>query len=171
MQVFGRAPRGEQKYESTYEELSTVADALLGEAGYEEVIKRLALILGQGNNDAHLKNWSLVYKEPGTASLAPVYDQVATVAWTRLDRGLALKLAGAREFSRVNADSFGRLAHKVGRDPERTMELTRTTLVDLQRTWETIVRTTPLPPDHGAALVEHWNRVPLLRDVGGLIRK
>lgn len=168
MQVFGWAPAGDRKYKATYESLAAVVLALLGDEGYEELLRRLALVIASGNNDAHLKNWSLLYRDGVTPSLAPVYDQVATVAWPRLDRDHALKLAGARDFYRVNVESVRRLARKLRVDPDRSVEIVRETLASLRAAWPFVIQHTPLPEDHVAAVVEHWRRVPLLREIGAL---
>lgn len=170
MQVFGRAadPLGKQKYNATFEELATVVIGMLGEPGYEEVVRRSALVIATGNNDAHLKNWSLLYRNPARPVLAPLYDQVASVAWSALDRTLALKLAGARDFGRVNADSFETLARKTGANVSRTQGAVRQTLESLRASWSRLHADLPLPPEHKVLLRDHWTKVPLLRDVGAL---
>lgn len=170
MQVWGWAvdPLGKKKYAATFEELANVCLGLLGESGYEEVIRRIALVIGTGNNDSHLKNWSLLYRDSVRPVLAPLYDQVATVAWGSLDRELALKLGGAREFGRVNSDAFGRLARKIGANVPRSQELAQDTLQKLRDAWTHMNADLPLFEEHRLALREHWARVPLLRDVGTL---
>lgn len=78
-QVMGK--RALNKYDSTYDELVTTAIRVLGDQAWEEVLARLVLVVATGNADAHLKNWSLIYPDGIGAALAPVYDQVATIAW------------------------------------------------------------------------------------------
>jgi serine/threonine-protein kinase HipA len=170
MQVWGRAadPLGRHKYAATFEALANVCFGLLGESAYEEVVRRIAFIIATGNNDSHLKNWSLLYRDSVRPVLAPLYDQVATVAWASLDRELALKLAGTRDFGRVNLDAFGRLARKVGTNAARTQDLVRETLQSLRASWKNLYAELPLPETHRVALREHWERVPLLRDAGAL---
>lgn len=170
MQVYGRAAdrEGKQKYNGSFEELARVVLGLLGEPGYEELIRRCALTVAIGNHDAHLKNWSLLYREPVRPILAPVYDQVATVAWAGLDRTLALKLAGARDFGRVGIDSFARLARKVGTNETRTRELVSQTLTALGDYWRGQSSELPIQQEHRAAIREHWDVVPLLRPFGPL---
>ena len=46
--------------------IATLAKAIVGPAALDEVVHRLVFIVACGNNDAHLKNWSLVYPD-GTA--------------------------------------------------------------------------------------------------------
>ena len=170
MQVFGRAsdPMGKQKYMATFEELAAVVIGVLGDEGYNELIRRIALAVATGNNDSHLKNWSLLYRDPRRPVFSPLYDQVATVAWASLDRTLALKLAGSREFGRVTLDSFGTLARKCGMDPTQTQQLVRATLESLRVSWERRREALPLSREQRTILREHWEKVPLLRSTGPL---
>lgn len=168
MQVFGWPNEPKRKYDSKYEELARIVRALLGDDGYEAFVGRLVLVVATGNNDAHLKNWALLYPKGALPALAPAYDQVSTVAWPQHDRELALKLAGARAFGRVEADSFRRLAVAVGASAERTVELARETLARLLDAWKRIGSSLPLPRQHVAALADHWRRVPLLRESGDI---
>src|SRR5690606_13027497 len=88
-QVVNLAPK--HKYDHvSYEQLIRLVDDILGGDGRDEMIRRLVFMIASGNGDAHLKNWSLVYRDQVHARLAPLYDQVATVAWPELPRTLAL---------------------------------------------------------------------------------
>jgi serine/threonine-protein kinase HipA len=57
-----------------------------------------------GNNDAHGKNLSLLYRGAGTAHqqirLAPLYDLVSTIYYPELSRNMAMKIG--REYSSEN---------------------------------------------------------------------
>lgn len=114
------------------------------------------------------KNWSLVYPDRIRARWSPLYDQVATVAWEGPDRALALKLAGVKDFGRVDRAAFERLAEKAGVEWRRVLERVDETLEDLRRSWGELAADLPLPPEHREALREHWRKVPLLRDAGPL---
>ena len=71
-----------------------------------------------GNNDAHGKNFSLLYRGGGTVSpeirLAPLYDVVSTLYYPELSRDMAMKIGG--EYSSVNAiaRNFEQLAEEAG---------------------------------------------------------
>jgi serine/threonine-protein kinase HipA len=54
-------------------------------------IRRLVFLVLSGNHDAHLKNWALVYPDGLRAHLAPVYDFVATVAYSQFGPSPALR--------------------------------------------------------------------------------
>lgn len=47
-----------------------------------------------GNNDAHAKNYALLYRRDGTVRLAPLYDLVCTVYYKEIENKLAMKIGG-----------------------------------------------------------------------------
>jgi serine/threonine-protein kinase HipA len=165
-QVVGLQP--EEKYEQvTYDALARLVREILGEDGLKEYLRRLAFVIGSGNGDAHLKNWSLIYPDRIRARWSPLYDQVSTIAWLP-ERTLALKLAGVKEFNRLDVDGLRRLAQKAGLDPEKTVDIVLDTLVQMQIAWQFELQDLPLPTEHREALAEHWRSVPLLRRFGPL---
>ncbi len=165
-QMIGAEAR--RKYDGSYDQLGLIVRTLLGDDSYREFIRRLALAIAIGNSDAHLKNWSLIYPDKRKPQLAPVYDQVATIAWPQLDRRLALKFAGTKEFGRVGVDSFQRLARKAGGDPDEAARIAGTTAQELRTSWAVVRDKDVVPTEHAIALVNHWRNVPLLREAGGL---
>jgi serine/threonine-protein kinase HipA len=71
-----------------------------------------------GNNDAHGKNFSLLYRGAGTASLetrlAPLYDVVSTRYYPELTRELAMSIGGEYSSDRVSKANFEQLAEDTG---------------------------------------------------------
>jgi serine/threonine-protein kinase HipA len=71
-----------------------------------------------GNNDAHGKNFSLLYRGVGAASLetrlAPLYDVVSTRYYPELTRELAMKIGGEYSSDRVSKANFEQLAEDAG---------------------------------------------------------
>ena len=47
-----------------------------------------------GNNDAHAKNYSILYGRDGRGRLAPLYDVVCTVYYPEIENKLAMKIGG-----------------------------------------------------------------------------
>jgi len=47
-----------------------------------------------GNNDAHAKNYSLLYRRDGTLRLSPLYDLVCTAYYPEIESKLAMKIGG-----------------------------------------------------------------------------
>jgi serine/threonine-protein kinase HipA len=69
-----------------------------------------------GNNDAHGKNFSLLYGgETGEeARLAPFYDMLSTVYYPELSEKMAMKIGGEYVSEKVYARHFERLAEEAG---------------------------------------------------------
>jgi serine/threonine-protein kinase HipA len=95
-----------------------------------------------GNNDAHGKNFSLLYSGAGTASqetrLAPLYDLVSTRYYPELTRELAMKIGGEYSSDKVSKTNFEQLAEDAGLAKplvrRRVPELTEAVLSNLDRT-------------------------------------
>lgn len=161
-QAVGLPPR--RKYDQvTYEAMALLAARFTDDEGaVDEMVRRLVFVIASGNNDAHLKNWSLIYPDRIHARWAPLYDQVATIAWSAPARELSLKLAGVKEFGRIDRAAFERFAQKVAREPAEVLALVDETLERICRAWRARSESWPLHRDHAQAVIEHWKAVPLL---------
>jgi serine/threonine-protein kinase HipA len=95
-----------------------------------------------GNNDAHGKNFSLLYRGAGTASLetriAPFYDVVSTHYYPELTREMAMKIGGEYSSERVSSMNFEQLAEDAGLAKplvrSRVPELAEAVLSNLDKT-------------------------------------
>jgi serine/threonine-protein kinase HipA len=71
-----------------------------------------------GNNDAHGKNFSLLYRDIGTddmqLSLSPLYDSLSTVYYPEISRTMAMKLGGEYSSEKVMPRNFEQLAEEAG---------------------------------------------------------
>ena len=71
-----------------------------------------------GNNDAHGKNFSLLYHGIGTASpeirLAPLYDILSTTYYPELSQNMAIKIRGEYSSEKVLPKNFEQLAEEAG---------------------------------------------------------
>lgn len=71
-----------------------------------------------GNNDAHGKNFSLLYRGIGTEDveirLAPLYDIVCTVYYPELHNEMAMKIGNEYSSDRVTPKDFEKLAEEAG---------------------------------------------------------
>lgn len=81
-----------------------------------EFVRRLAFNFLVGNDDAHLKNWSLIYRDGRTPSLSPAYDLVSVEAYSfaGLERGTGLRFANSRHYRDLSRGGFKRLARVLG---------------------------------------------------------
>lgn len=155
--------RPELKYDHIkYEQCGGLVKQLLGDDAYYEFIRRLTFIIASGNADAHLKNWSLLYLDSQYPSLAPMYDQVCTVAWPELCSELALKLAGTKNWFALELRRFELLAERAGANPTKTTKTVQETLAQLVDVWNNSQVSALLPLPHSQSLQNFWGRVPLL---------
>jgi serine/threonine-protein kinase HipA len=71
-----------------------------------------------GNNDAHGKNFSLLYRGAGAENqeirLALLYDIVSTTYYPELSRNMAMKIGGEYSPEKVTPKNFDRLAEEAG---------------------------------------------------------
>ena len=71
-----------------------------------------------GNNDAHGKNFSLLYRGIGTGdmqvSLSPLYDSLSTVYYPEVSRSMAMKLGGQYSSEKVMPPNFEQFAEEAG---------------------------------------------------------
>jgi serine/threonine-protein kinase HipA len=150
----------------SYEQLTMLIERSVDAAARDEVIRRLVFMLASGNGDAHLKNWSLIYPDRIHAQLAPLYDQVATVAWPELDRKYALNFAGTKHMGQIDRERVGVFATRAGLDVGSVLGLVDRTLDRLADAWRSVVRSPDwvIAAEHVDALREHWQRTPLLRE-------
>ena len=158
-QVVGGWPAEKYKNHS-YESLGKLVLGVTGSAdAFAEYVRRLVFVVAVGNEDAHLKNWSLIYRDGRTAELAPAYDLVSTITYSGLTRGLGLSLGGTKAFDRISRDSFRRLADVAGIDERTVLDVVDATVERIHTTAADHL------PRYGALekpLRLHFTIVPLL---------
>ena len=144
--------------------LAQVVDAC-GESEGRALARRIGFVIASGNDDAHLKNWSLCWGSARRPTLSPMYDHVATITWPQHGWGaakgptLGLSLGGTRLFAALTTEVMDRFVER-SRQPWATEELRRG-IVEAADAWD---RVSALAPQAmRLALEEHWRRVPLLR--------
>ncbi len=109
---------GDQKYATGNEAtiMRTVQRfATDGRGEMLESVRRVTTNILLGNGDAHLKNWSFIYPEPGVIALSPAYDIVPTFAYG--DSTMAMKLGGTNNPYIMGAHKFERVAGLLQVDP------------------------------------------------------
>ncbi len=154
----------EAKYEgASYERLGRILFVLCGEGDFLEYVRRLTFCIAIGNEDAHLKNWTIRYPDRIQPRLSPAYDLVSTIQYPELDRKLALKLGRTRYPSRFTPDTMKRLADGTDIDPDRVVDTVRQTLESMRDSWTEIGRDLPVAKAFRDRLRKYQRSVPLLR--------
>jgi serine/threonine-protein kinase HipA len=95
-----------------------------------ELTDRLFFNLLIGNNDAHGKNFALLYQGPDQVLLAPAYDLVSTEMYPSLSSSLAMPIGRATSASELDSSTWKSFAGEIGVRPqflrERGNELAET---------------------------------------------
>lgn len=153
-QVRGFYP--ELKYKGTFETLAALIYRGRDEDALREFARRLTFNTLIGNGDAHLKNWSLIYRDPRRPTLSPAYDLVSTFVYQPLDQteDLGLTFGSSKSFDGVGPASFGRLERKLGVDlglGEIASRVARSTLENIELVQRYLA---PYSPDIAERVIE-----------------
>jgi len=118
-QVRGFYP--DAKYLGSFETIAALVYRRRDVEALREFARRLAFNFLIGNGDAHLKNWSLIYRDPRIPTLAPAYDLVATFLYRPPSEGaeeIALRFGRSKRFEDVRISTFSLLEQKLGAKAE-----------------------------------------------------
>jgi serine/threonine-protein kinase HipA len=72
-----------------------------------------------GNADAHGKNLAFLHTAPGTIELSPLYDQVPTRLWPKLQADAAMTVGGGVNLDAITAERIGAEAKLWHHSPKR----------------------------------------------------
>lgn len=151
--------------EVSYDRIAIVINELTGPSGVIDYVRRLVAMTLMGNTDAHLKNWSLIYRDGHTPKLSPAYDLVCSTIYKQLSySALTFALGGETMPNLVDVSCFYRLAEAVGVDPHIVVDAASAMAQTMVEAWPDVrLADGELFP----ALVKHIDdrlaRHPLLR--------
>ena len=133
-QVFGVYPNDKYKKAS----MRNIAE-VIGIEGQEgdiaEFIRRLVFNTLIGNADMHLKNWSLIYNDKRSASIAPAYDFVSTISYIA-DKNAALKVSRSKNFADFTMDELSHLAAKARLPEKLVLDTAEETVSRFHEIWQ-----------------------------------
>ena len=132
-QVFGQYP--DDKYKNaSYRNIANVLGIETTQDDVAEFIRRLVFSTLIGNDDMHLKNWSLIYYDRRTPSLAPAYDLLSTIAYLPSETA-ALKYASTKIMRDLTLAELARLADKAKLPEKLVLETAKKTVSDFLGVW------------------------------------
>lgn len=134
-QVRGFYPQ--QKYSGSFETVGALLYRGQDHSSLREFVRRLVFNLLIGNGDAHLKNWSLIYRDAGRPEISPAYDIVSTACYYEESApdDLGLKLGGSKLPRRVSRSDFTRLQSLLGVQNEDVLDVLDETLEAFATAW------------------------------------
>lgn len=158
-QVFGVYP--EDKYKKA--SMRNIAQ-VIGIEGQEQDIaeftRRLVFNTLIGNADMHLKNWSVIYKDKRTASIAPAYDFVSTIPYIP-DDSASLQVSRSKKFSDFTLDELSHLAAKAMLPEKLVLDTAKQTVAGFHEVWAREKAHLPLSKAMIAAIEAHLSSIPL----------
>lgn len=158
-QVFGVYP--EDKYKTA--RMRNIAQVLATEgtlADTAELIRRIVFNALIGNGDLHLKNWSVIYPDKRTASIAPAYDFLSTVPYIPGD-SYALKISRTKDFGAITEDELIHLAAKAALPEKLVIDMTQETVARFHESWQSEKNNLPMTAEVRDAIEAHIETVPL----------
>ncbi|EJL6432492.1 HipA domain-containing protein [Vibrio cholerae] len=158
-QVFGVYPQDKYKKAS----MRNIAQ-VIGIEGKDEDIaeftRRLVFNTLIGNADMHLKNWSVIYKDKRTASIAPSYDFVSTIPYIP-DDSASLKVSRSKKFSDFTLDELSHLAAKAMLPEKLVLDTAKQTVAGFHEVWAKEKAHLPLTKSVIEAIEMHLRSIPL----------
>ena len=158
-QVFGVYPQDKYKKAS----MRNIAQ-VIGIEGQEEDIaeftRRLVFNTLIGNADMHLKNWSVIYKDKRTASIAPAYDFVSTIPYIP-DDSASLKVSRSKKFNDFTLDELSHLAAKAMLPEKLVLDTAKQTVADFHDVWAKEKAHLPLTKSMIETIEKHSRSIPL----------
>jgi hipA N-terminal domain protein len=145
-QVRGFYP--DRKYDGSFETAAALVYRGRDEVSYLEFIRRLFFSFAIGNGDMHLKNTSLIYRDPRYPVISPAYDLVSTAPYREDAEDLGLTLGRSRRFDEVTAQSFELLARKIGAPAESTIQIVAEVAGQLAGSWPEVSQLMDKLPRH-----------------------
>nr|WP_189483892.1 HipA domain-containing protein [Alishewanella tabrizica] len=132
-QVFGVYPQDKYK-KASMRNIAQVIGIEGQDKDIAEFTRRLVFNTLIGNADMHLKNWSVIYKDKRTASIAPAYDFVSTIPYIP-DDSASLKVSRSKKFSDFTLDELSHLAAKAMLPEKLVLDTAKQTVAGFHEVW------------------------------------
>lgn len=146
----------EQKYKSSYEKAGKLVSTYCTNKGLDKLnfFELVLFCYLTGNNDMHLKNFTLIHHPDRTVSLSPAYDllNVNLVFPDDLD-DLALTLNGKKR--KITKTDFDRFASGLNL-PEKAVSNSYSKFIEAGEKVEKVIQSSFLPEDMKVSYLEIW---------------
>lgn len=145
------------KYTGSFETVGALAYRGHDSVSLREFVRRLTFNLMIGNGDAHLKNWSMIYRDGRVPSLSPAYDLVSTgpYASSAEPDDFGLSFGGTKVMERISRDSFRQFQARLGVSRGDVLDVVDHTVESFREAW---ADAHPLFPPFVASWID--NRLP-----------
>ena len=110
----------------------------------------------------HLKNWSMLYRDGRTPTLAPGYDFVSTMRYLP-ERSLGLPLAGTKDVSRLDDELLEKASLQAGIPRRLVKDVAHETARAFTRVWSRHKAVLPIDDLGRRKIDEQRQLVPLFK--------
>ena len=158
-QVF--SVRNDRKYSATnYDSMAKLIHEVFpnGIAEVEKFVKRLTFNILIGNTDAHLQNWSVIYKDKVTPSLSPAYDLLSTLSYID-NRELALNFAKKKAFYSLSLKDLKYFAKRINVSEKIVLNAAINVIEMAAESWPSLMKELHFTEPMKQALKKHWNNL------------
>jgi serine/threonine-protein kinase HipA len=148
-----------EKYNgANYEQIGKIIYQYTGDglANAQQFARRLLVNILLANGDAHLKNWSLLYKDQITPELSPAYDIVTTRVYIDDESKYALNLAKTKEWYKVTTANFQSWAENSAIPWRAIKPHIDDAMTKARSLWPDALKDLPMDEAHKALLKKHW---------------
>lgn len=159
---------GDRKYTMANEETVMKMATMFSQhraRGFKEAVARITVNILLGNTDAHLKNWSLIYRDGITPELSPAYDIVAFAVYDNSNQ-MALRFRGTKDASIIGMKRFVKAGALCGFGELETHKHVLRTIEKAADTWPGLLNDLPMPVQFQQSLVRRLQRLALWQEAG-----
>ncbi len=152
----------QEKYNSaSYEQIGKVIYEYSndGLADIQQFARRLLVNILLANDDAHLKNWSLIYADKINPRLSPAYDILTTNVYIKDEKQYALNLGKTKDWYEVSFAHFQAWADKIGVPWRAIKPHLEDTLTKARSLWRNKLKSLPMNEKHKKNLIIHWGNL------------
>lgn len=125
----------------------------------QQFARRLLVNILLGNGDAHIKNWSLIYKDQQTPQLSPAYDILSTMVYMQEERDIALNMGKNKDWYEMSYQHFEKWAERIDVHWPSIKHHLDETMNKAREIWPEQLNTSPMHEDHKNRLREHWAKL------------
>jgi serine/threonine-protein kinase HipA len=161
-QIFSIYPEGKYDH-ATYRRIAGVLGIETGDADVAEFIRRLVFSTLIGNADMHLKNWSLIYLDGRTPTLAPAYDLLSTIPYIE-DETMALKYSRTKKMTEFSKDELKHLAAKAKLPEKLVLDTAAETVKRFKQIWTEEKKNLPLEKKVIQMVDAHAASIPIYKE-------
>ena len=159
---------GDRKYTMANEETVMKMATMFSRhraSGFKEAVTRIAVNILLGNTDAHLKNWSLIYRDGVNPELSPAYDIVAFAVYDHSEQ-MALRFRGTKDASIIGLKRFAKAGALCGFGELETRKHVLRTVEKAADTWPALLHDLPMPEPYQQLLVKRVQGLALWNEAG-----